>query len=270
MDLVTSVIIVSHNTRDFTLQCLQSLEPFQKIQTIIVDTGSSDGTLEALESTSIELIRASVSTGYAAAAHLGVQHAKAENIVVCNADTAFYNGCIERLVSALQAPDVGIVAPRLLNTDGTLQPNWACFPDFASEWKGTLDRSEISNPMSGINVVSWVGGACIALKRSTWDTLNGYNPEIMFYGEDTDLCWRARQAGLKTVFVADAIVTHHGGQSSSSRSPIWLRKQLLLARLRDLRMAHGPVKAIPAQCITITRYIAWLLKGFGTPRAHRH
>ena len=265
-----SVIVISHNTRDLTMQCLHSLSVFENIQTIVVDTGSSDGTPDAVKSLGLHLISASVSTGYAAASHLGVKQASSENLIICNADTVFQIESIEPLISALNDKGVGIAGPRLINSDGTLQQSWARFPDVASEWSGALDRSEVDDPRSGTHMVSWVGGACIAMKRSTWDVLNGYNPDIMFYGEDSDLCWRARQTGLRTVFVADAIVTHHGGQSSTSRSPLWLRRHLLVARLRDLRTVHGPLMAVPAQIIAIARFIIWVMKGFGTPGAHRN
>ncbi len=264
-----SIIIISHNTCALTLKCLASLRQFEKIEAIVVDTGSADDTSEALAHYDNIIVTAPSSTGYAAAAHLGVARASGETIIICNADTEFHPGSIQRLQSALIDDSIGIAAPRLLNTDGTLQHSWARFPDIASEWSGCLDRSEIDNPERGTHKVSWVGGACIALKSATWDALNGYNPNIMFYGEDTDLCWRAQQAGLNTVLISDAVVTHHGGSSSSARSPLWLRKHLLRARLRDLRTAHGPLAAIPAQCISLARFIAWLLKGIGTNGAHR-
>ena len=266
---VVSIIIISHNTCTLTLKCLASLSQFANIEAIVVDTGSEDGTEESLSTYDTMLIRAPSTTGYAAAAHLGVARASGETLIICNADTEFHPGSLERLQTALNDGSVGIAAPRLLNMDGSLQPSWARFPSFGSEWTGSLDRSEVSHAETGTHVVSWVGGACIALKRATWDALNGYNPDIMFYGEDTDLCWRANKAGLRTVLVSDAIITHHGGQSSPARTPLWLRQHLLRARLRDLGMAHGPLVAIPAQCIAIARYAAWLLKGFGTPGAHR-
>ena len=264
-----SLVIISHNTRELTLRCLASVIRLPNCERIVVDTGSTDGTIEAINDHRVTVITAAQSTGYAAAAHLGVKQAVGANLIICNADTEFLPGAVERLVDALAETTIGITAPRLLNTDGTLQHSWARFPDIASEWSGCLDRSEVDNPERGTYKVSWVGGACIALKSATWDALNGYNPDIMFYGEDTDLCWRAQQAGLNTVFIADAVVTHHGGSSSSARSPLWLRKHLLRARLRDLRTAHGPLMAIPAQCITLARFVAWLLKGIGTNGAHR-
>jgi N-acetylglucosaminyl-diphospho-decaprenol L-rhamnosyltransferase len=264
-----SIVIISHNTRALTLRCLESLIHIQNSERIVVDTGSTDGTIEAFTDPRITVVTALASTGYAAAAHLGVKQAVGANLIICNADTEFLPGAVECLVKALSDSATGIAAPRLLNTDATLQHSWARFPNIASEWSGCLDRSEVDNPECGSHKVSWVGGACIALKSTTWDALNGYNPDIMFYGEDTDLCWRAQQAGLNTVFLADAVVTHHGGSSSSARSPLWLRKHLLRARLRDLRTANGPLAAIPAQCITLARFVAWLLKGIGTNGAHR-
>lgn len=264
-----SIVIISHNTRALTLRCLESLIPIPNSERILVDTGSTDGTIEATTDPGVTVISANKATGYAAAAHLGVKQALGANLIICNADTEFHSGAVERLVNAIADTTIGIAAPRLLNTDGTLQYSWARFPDIASEWSGCLDRSEVDHPERGIHKVSWVGGACIALKSATWDALNGYNPNIMFYGEDTDLCWRAQQAGLNTVLISDAVVTHHGGSSSSARSPLWLRKHLLRARLRDLRTAHGPLMAIPAQCISLARFVAWLLKGIGTNGAHR-
>ncbi len=265
-----SIIVVSHNTRTLTLKCIESLRQFANCEVVVVDTGSMDDTMAYIAHCDSILVSAPSSTGYAAAAHLGVAKSSGETLIVCNADTEFHPGSVPRLMAALAEDDIGIAAPRLLNQDGSLQQSWARFPNLMSEWTGQLDRSEIDSTETGTHVVSWVGGACIALKRDTWNALNGYNPEIMFYGEDTDLCWRASKAGLKTVLVSDATVLHHGGQSSVSRTPLWLRRKLLQARLRELGAVHGPLVAIPAQCIALARYAVWLLKGFGTPGAHRH
>lgn len=265
-----SIIVISHNTRTLTLKCIESLRQFANCEVVVVDTGSMDDTMASIAHCDTILVSAPSSTGYAAAAHLGVAKSSGATLIVCNADTEFHPGSVPRLMAALAEDDIGIAAPRLLNPDGSLQQSWARFPNLMSEWTGQLDRSEIDSSEHGTHIVSWVGGACIALKRDTWNALNGYNPEIMFYGEDTDLCWRASKAGLKTVLVSDATVLHHGGQSSVSRTPLWLRRHLLRARLRELRAVHGPLVAIPAQCIALARYAVWLLKGFGTPGAHRH
>ena len=182
-----SIIVVSHNTRTLTLKCIESLRQFANCEVVVVDTGSMDDTMASIAHCDTVLVSAPSSTGYAAAAHLGVAKSSGETLIVCNADTEFHPGSVPRLMAALAEDDIGIAAPRLLNPDGSLQQSWARFPNLMSEWTGQLDRSEIDSSETGTHVVSWVGGACIALKRDTWNALNGYNPEIMFYGEDTDL-----------------------------------------------------------------------------------
>ena len=266
------VVIVTHKTRDLTLACIASLRSFPNIRFIVVDTGSQDGVIQAVTQLdhTICTLELDAETGYAAAANAGAALGTSPYLFICNADIVFNPEAVQHLLTALADERYGLVAPKLVNQDGTLQCNWARFPSLRTELTGALDRSEYNGTSPGNIPVSWVGGACIALRRTAWTKIKGYNPDIMFYGEDLDLCWRLQQGQLgAVVLVTAATIVHLGGQSSLSRSPLWLRRRLYKARMRDLNIVSGSLVSIPAKCVCTLRFFLWILLNLRGLDAHR-
>lgn len=269
---LVDVVIVTHKTRDLTLACIASLRSSLNIRFIVVDTGSQDGVIQAVTQLdhTICALELDAETGYAAAANAGAALGTSPYLFICNADIVFNPEAVQHLLAALDDESNGLVAPKLVHQDGSLQCNWARFPSLRTEFIGALDRSEYNGTSPGNIPVSWVGGACIAIRRTAWTKLKGYNPDIMFYGEDLDLCWRLQQGGLgAVVLVTAAKIVHIGGQSSLSRSPLWLRRRLYKARMRDLNIVSGPLASMPAKCVCTLRFFLWLLLNLRGLHAHR-
>ena len=138
-----SVIIVNLNTKKLTLDCIKSAlaeGPETKKEIIVVDNGSADGSVEALENLAsrklITLIKNKENLGYAKANNQGIRIAKGKYLLLLNNDTIVRRGALTKLVEfAEDTPDAGVVGSKLLNIDGSLQSSCFHFPTIANAVK---------------------------------------------------------------------------------------------------------------------------------------
>ena len=123
-----SVIIVSWNARRHLLRCLESLTNTaggSSQEIIVVDNGSTDGSVELLRSQfpQVILIENDNNLGFARANNVGIRESKGHYLCLANSDIIIPEGCMDKLVGFMEEnPDVGMAGPRILNPDGTLQP----------------------------------------------------------------------------------------------------------------------------------------------------
>lgn len=210
----TSIVIVTYNELAYTRKCLQSLfdRTDEPIEVIVVDNGSTDGTVEFLKAIpEIRVICNPNNRGYPAAANQGIRAASGDQIVLLNNDCIVTSGWLRRLLDALYSrPDVGLAGP-LTNCTAGRQRNEAAYPlreldDFA--WN--LGKRESGKRID----VAELTGFCLVLKRETLDRI-GFLDERFGLGTyvDIDYCRRASTEGLRMVVAADAFVHHFGHRS---------------------------------------------------------
>ena len=231
MDL--SIIIVNWNSVKYILNCIKSIKKNIKslnYEIIVVDNASFDNCGEKLahEFPEVIFIQSQQNLGFAAGNNLGASHARGEVLLFLNPDTEVLEGAIERLFEkTLSLPMVGIVGPRVLNTDGSLQTS--CVRALPTPINRALDANFLRrlfprsrhwgtwNAFSNFEpvVVEAVSGACMMIKANTFASVGGFNPQFFMYAEDMDLCARIRGLGLKNYHIPEAVVVHHGGGSSS-------------------------------------------------------
>ena len=129
-----SIIIVSFNTRRLTLNCLVSIKKttnFQDVEVIVVDNASTDGSPQAIKDQfpQVKLIANTNNTGFAKANNQGIKASRGEYVMLLNSDTLVKPEALIQLVEFMDThPKVGIIAPQLLNPDGTIQPNGGFLP----------------------------------------------------------------------------------------------------------------------------------------------
>lgn len=172
------------------------------------------------------LVRLEENVGFARGNNIGARALPAAAYLFVNSD-AFVDrpGSVERMRRALDDPRVGVVAPRLVNEDGSLQPTVVplttpavaavrasglsrLVPNrFQPRWSTHWDHSE-SREIQAAN------GAVLLVRRETFDALGGFDESSHMYAEDLDLCWRARRLGRTVRFVHDAQFVHLGAGSS--------------------------------------------------------
>lgn len=213
-----SIIILTWNQRDVLHRCLDSLMPaIEGIshEVIVVDNGSTDGTLQFLKQLfpQVIVIANAKNRGVAAARNQGIKASKGQYILILDNDTVVNAEAIAGLLAYLeQNPHAGIAACRLLNEDHTVQNSLKPYPGLTQKLRNVLNLPT-SNPQfatdgQGVIYPTYVIGACQMFPRTLIGSI-GLLDENIFYGpEDADFCIRATQAGFKVCYLPHISIKH--------------------------------------------------------------
>src|SRR5690349_20849192 len=128
-DPTMSIIIVNYNTREHLVRCLESLPPRSHYEVIVVDNGSTDGSVEWVREvrSDVVLVLPEGNVGYGGGANAGIAVSRAPYVLLLNSDTIVSPSAVEALTTYLDTnPRIAVVGPRLRNADGSLQPS--CYP----------------------------------------------------------------------------------------------------------------------------------------------
>lgn len=233
-----SVIIVSYNTREMTLACLNSVfeqSSMTNIEVIVVDNASSDGSANAILKSfgNVNLIKSAENLGFAKANNLAIRKAHGKYILLLNPDTVILDNAIERLLKfAKENPDAGIWGGRTVFADGRLNPasSWG-FMTVSSLFFQAVGLSAIFrftnffNPEAyggwkrdSVRRVDIVTGCFLLITKKLWDSLNGLDETFFMYAEEADLCYRAKALGARPLATPYATIIHYGGASEAARS----------------------------------------------------
>jgi GT2 family glycosyltransferase len=239
------VVVVNYNSGDFLTRCLASLEPgLQGLdwEATVVDNASTDGSeRHALAIPErIRLMRIERNAGFGTAVNRAAATSSRPLLLLLNPDAELVPGTVEALIAEFdRTPDCAVVGPRILNADGTLQgsarrdPSWLTglfgrstgltrlFPNSA------LARRAVIHPVLRDGEVSmpadWVSGACMLLRRATFDECGGFDQGYFLYWEDADLCRRLRRLGYDVRYRPSVFVRHVVGVSSDTARPLAIR-----------------------------------------------
>jgi N-acetylglucosaminyl-diphospho-decaprenol L-rhamnosyltransferase len=222
-------VVVNFNAGAHLVDCVASLRAAGVTDIVVVDNGSTDDSRHRLASTSpagVDWVDAGGNLGYGRAANLGAGRSSAD-VLVCNPDLVVASDAVRLLATRLHSDDaLGIVGPRLRNTDGTIYPSARTFPDLVDAMgHGLLGLVAPHNPFTrryrlldwdhdDARRVDWVSGACLLVRRRAWDDVGGFDPSYFMYLEDVDLCWRVHRAGWDVLYEPAAEVTHTQGVST--------------------------------------------------------
>lgn len=233
MDL--SIIIISYNTKELLIECLQSIyhyPPQISFEIIIVDNASTDGSPEAvsLHFPQINLIQNAKNVGFAIANNQAAQIANGKFLLFLNSDTIAHKASISQLVELATQHHADIASLQLKNPDGTLQPQGGALPGLANifAWMTFLDDIFLTrwlfdpyhqeNPkyFASDQRPGWLAGTALLVNSQVYQQISGFDPQMFMYGEDVDLCWRARQSGFSVHYFHTPSITHIGHGSGSS------------------------------------------------------
>jgi len=219
------VVIPSWNSLDLLPRCLGSLrDQGVEVELLVVDNGSSDGSVAYLEREGVPHVSLPENIGFAAAVNLGAGRVAAETILVLNADTELEPGCIGPLLDALEAdPALGGVQPRILQLDGgtgaTGDPAaahlYSAGQALTADGRAYESGAGVAQParLPEVHEIFGVCGAACLLRRELFDQLGGYDESYFAFYEDVDLNLRARIAGWRFAYVPEAAVWHVGNAS---------------------------------------------------------
>jgi N-acetylglucosaminyl-diphospho-decaprenol L-rhamnosyltransferase len=229
-----SILVVSYNTKKLTLECLASVFEQTRLtsfELIVWDNASSDGSPEAIDEaygSRIQLVKSDENFGFAAANNRAAEIATGDLLLLLNPDTVILDGAIDILVAfADRFPECGIWGGRTLFKDGSLnssscwgrQTVWSLFCQ-ATGLSVVFKRTSIFNPegvggwsREGVRTVDIVSGCFLMIRRELWTALGGFREEFFMYGEEADLCLRAKKLGAKPTVTSEATIIHYGGAS---------------------------------------------------------
>ncbi|HZT43833.1 MAG TPA: glycosyltransferase family 2 protein [Chthonomonadaceae bacterium] len=229
-----SVIILNWNTAALLEKCLHSLycpQPDLAMEVLVVDNASEDGSAAMVRRRfpQARLIVNKRNLGFGAGNNVAIPQTRGRYVLFLNSDTVVTPGALVTMVRCADSqPDIGILGPKLLNSDGSLQYSCRHYPTLGAgffrntplgrlfpknrfatdylmqDWDHTTQRD-----------VDWVSGAALMIRREVLDQIGGFDEDFYFYCEDVDLCWRASHiAPWRVTYFPDAVIYHHIGKSS--------------------------------------------------------
>jgi GT2 family glycosyltransferase/glycosyltransferase involved in cell wall biosynthesis len=234
---VLDIIIVNFNSTDYLLKCVSSIyaSPTKITPNIfVIDNNSTDDVRRIKESfPQIVLFQNKINIGFAAAINQGIRKSKAKYLLFLNPDTLLLNDFFQPILEYLENnKSTGIIGPKILDTDGTIQGSARAFPNALTALYGRsspLTKYFPNNPISRANtmtigrnmgnpmVVDWVSGACMMIRRQAIDEVGPLDERFFMYWEDADFCRRMWHKGWKVVYFPGPSLHHHIGKSSDSR-----------------------------------------------------
>ncbi len=230
-----SVVVVSWNVRELLQRCLASVIRSSRgdalqCQVIVVDNASIDGSRDMVRQRfpTVELIASDTNLGFTGGNNIGIAHSTGRNILLLNPDTEVVGGALSRMVSYMDChSDIGALGPKVLFPDGRVQSSRRRFPTLATaflestvlqQWfprNHLLARYYVADAGDDQEQdVDWVIGACLLIRRAAWDQVGCLDEAFFMYSEELDWCRRAKAAGWRVIYLPDARIVHHEGQSS--------------------------------------------------------
>jgi N-acetylglucosaminyl-diphospho-decaprenol L-rhamnosyltransferase len=283
-----SVLIVSYNTCDMTVAAIASVmaqTQARAFEIIVVDNASTDGSATALAVIpGIRFAALPQNVGFGRANAIAARFARGRYLLLLNPDTVVIDRAIDRLVAFAESnPGPRIWGGRTLFADGAPNPGscWAAMTPWrlfcrASGLAALFPRvTALSGEAMGgfardeARAVDIVSGCFLLIARTDWDRLGGFDPAYFMYGEDADLCLRARKTlGARPMITPAATIVHHGGASEPVRADKLVRLLSAKATLIRAHFAPGSVAlglkllaAWPLSRLVASRALAMLAPG---------
>lgn len=264
---VTVIVVTFQNrgTIDALLDSIPAAAPETDWSVVVVDNGSTDGTLDHIRGReSIEIVESGGNYGYAAGINLGLKRARPGSaIAIINPDVRLRPGSLTTLLNALNKPDVGVVVPQICDEHERRFPSLrreptvlSAFGDalFGSRWqarpKALSDILWRDEDYEYAHNVDWASGAAWILSAECNAATGRWDERFFLYSEETDYARRVRSTGLHIRYVPEAQVSHIGGASGRSMR---LDALMELNRFFDFQQGHGRVTSL-------TFFFAVLLK----------
>jgi len=236
-----SVVILNWNTCKLLEKCLRSLElpqPGLKYEVVVVDNASEDNSREMVKRLfpRVRLLVNKCNVGFGEGNNAALPHTTGRYVLFLNSDTEVTEGALAAMVRfADSQPDIGILGPKLLNGDGSLQYSCRRYPNLGTGFfrntplgrlfphnRFTTDYLYQDWDHNTPRDVDWVSGAALMIRRTLLDQIGGFDTTFFMYCEDVDLCWRANHAPLeeegcptwRVTYFPDAIIYHLIGKST--------------------------------------------------------
>jgi GT2 family glycosyltransferase len=257
-----AVVVVTYNSAEVLSGCLESLrnggaDDVELTDVVVVDNASDDSSTEIAKSTEglpISVVQLTENAGYAAGINAGVTTLRdrpPDAVMVVNPDCRFRPRTLDTLARALRAPGCGIVAPRLINPNGSLQPTLRRLPTVLGAFAEAIIGGRIADrlglgelvfsdgPHDGPGPAAWVTGAALLMAWAMLESVGPWDESFLLYSEETEYMLRAADQGWSTWYEPAAVVEHKGGESGTRPS---LAALLTVNKVTLFRRRHGRVE----------------------------
>ena len=247
-----TVSIVNWNTKNELRECLKSVlsqDGSVRFEIIVADNASSDASADMIESEfgdRVTLIRNNDNLGFGAAHNISIKQSKGRYVILLNPDCIMLQpDAMSKMVQYLDNNlDIGMLGPKVLNPDGSLQFSARHFPTmFAAIFRHTIfgklspknrfvrNYLMIDFAHDKISDVDWLSGSALMVRRETFEKIGLLDERFFMYLEDVDWCKRAHMDGWRVVYFPDASVSHRIG-AASDQNPVPMIKQHHKSMLR--------------------------------------
>lgn len=219
-----SVIIVTYNSQNCINKCIASIlsQKIKPKKIIIVDNASKDNTRTLLKQNfqgKIKLIRNSKNFGFSKACNQAIKENTQQYIVFLNPDTQIKNKDFFTRISKVieNNKNFGMLGTKVLNPDGSIQPSCGCYPTILNI---ILDRIPPLNEFFKTEIIrvksyyekeqspDWISGTLMIINRDIFKKIGLFDENIFMYGEDVDLCFRAKKKGINILYLPKLNITH--------------------------------------------------------------
>lgn len=257
MDL--SIAVISYNTRDLLLACLQSVQDRTTdvdYELIVVDNASRDRSVEAVRARfpQVTVIANADNGGYAKACNQAAAVSSGRYVLLLNSDTVMQAHTLRTMVTCLdQSPDVGAVSCKQWTGDGQLYQSCFPFPSIRDHLRHAACFQQLApNAQAAVAAahaidcaqsqdVDWINGACLMVRRDLMEHCGGLDETFFMYFEDVDLCQAIRRRGYRVRHLAEADIVHLIGRSSE-RDRTRLNVEWEFSRIRYVEKHFPPIK----------------------------
>ena len=254
-----SVVVVTYNALPWLERCLESVAGHE---IVVVDHGSTDGTLEFVRTRhpEVQLVEQE-NRGMGGGNNTGMRLGTGRYFFLLNSDAWVVGDAIEQLVAYADAhPDAAVVGPRLRNTDGTLQRSVRGEPTLwrlATEYlfvRKVAPNTRLLNPLyvGGFDhetetEADWLYGPALLVRREAVDEVGEFDETFFMFSEEVDWMTRFRRAGWRVLFYPGAEVVHVGGATHGGRMYV----ENLHGHLRFFAKHRGPKAAERARLLLL-------------------
>jgi GT2 family glycosyltransferase len=236
-----SIIIVSWNSFDFLKQCINSIYEYIEdieFEIIIIDNASTDDSPKLIEKyfPDVTLIKNTENLGFARANNIGIKASRGEYLFLVNSDILLFNKIFKRIINHMNDhPSIGLLGPKILNPDHSLQLSARKFPNFLSNMSRVFAVDRIFHNLNfhshkKIEEVDILSGCFWVARKKAIDEIGLLDDQFFIYGEDKDWSTRFRKGGWKVLYFPEVEVIHFGGRSSSN-APIKFYLEMQKANL---------------------------------------
>jgi GT2 family glycosyltransferase/SAM-dependent methyltransferase len=215
-----SVIVPAYNNILDTLLCIVSLletQPEIPFEIIVADDCSNDATERLIPAIGgiVRHVRHNKNLGFVGNCNAAAEQASGNKIVLLNNDTLPLPGWLENLVAPFHRLEkIGLVGSKLINWDGRLQEAGGIFWKDGSAWNFGRGENPCDSEYNYLKDVDYCSGASIAIPTELWRRLGGFDSDYgPAYCEDSDLAFRIREAGYRTLYSPFSELIHHEGRS---------------------------------------------------------